>query len=247
MKLRKMIACAAAASIAAAMAISTSAAAPYTATIGFADAQWYAQDWESNIEITGDGTYSISTNIPAGVDEETGDPIPVTATGATVFVVDIAELGTDLGLEATDDQPYDMTKCTVSDVKVTAGDTEIAVDNSKILWGDPEGKGNLRIEIYNAYGSTTVDEKYDASVSPINPDDIVDADKITVTFTLSGISGDASTEDETPAESEAPETEAPTTGDSSKPNTNTGAEGIAIAAGVAVLAAGAAVVAKKRK
>ncbi len=53
---------------------------------------------------------------------------------------------------------------------------------------------------------------------------------------------------EEPAESETPaESEAPTTGDTSKPSTNTGAEGIAVAAGVAVLAAGAAVVAKKRK
>ena len=53
---------------------------------------------------------------------------------------------------------------------------------------------------------------------------------------------------EEPAESETPaEPEAPTTGDSSKPSTNTGAEGIAVVAGVAVLAAGAAVIAKKRK
>ncbi|MCH5324877.1 MAG: hypothetical protein J1E39_06635 [Eubacterium sp.] len=46
---------------------------------------------------------------------------------------------------------------------------------------------------------------------------------------------------------DAPETEAPTTGDSSKPSAGTGVEGIAVAAGVAVIAAGAAVVAKKRK
>ncbi len=55
-------------------------------------------------------------------------------------------------------------------------------------------------------------------------------------------------ESEEPEQSEAPaESEAPTTGDSSKPNTNTGAEGIAVAAGVAILATGAAIVAKKRK
>ena len=60
--------------------------------------------------------------------------------------------------------------------------------------------------------------------------------------------GAAAEEPEEPAQSETPaESEAPTTGDSSKPSTNTGAEGIAVAAGVAVLAAGAAVIAKKRK
>lgn len=43
------------------------------------------------------------------------------------------------------------------------------------------------------------------------------------------------------------DTTAPTTGDSTKPNTNTGVEGVAAVAGVALLAAGAVVVAKKRK
>lgn len=77
-----------------------------------------------------------------------------------------------------------------------------------------------------------------------------------IEFTVSGLgSGDADTDapatdapaTEAPA-TDAPATEAPTTtGDSSKPSTNTGVEGIAVVAGVAVLAAGAVVVAKKRK
>ena len=52
----------------------------------------------------------------------------------------------------------------------------------------------------------------------------------------------------TPADTTAPaDTTKPTTGDSTKPNTNTGVEGVAAVAGVALLAAGAVVVAKKRK
>lgn len=43
------------------------------------------------------------------------------------------------------------------------------------------------------------------------------------------------------------DTTAPTAGDSTKPNTNTGVEGVAAVAGVALLATGAVVVAKKRK
>ena len=43
------------------------------------------------------------------------------------------------------------------------------------------------------------------------------------------------------------DTTAPTTGDSTKPNTNTGVESVAVVAGIAVLATGAVVVAKKRK
>ena len=206
--------------VASVMAVSTMAvaASAYTATMGFADGSWAAQDWKTTIEVTGDGTYTISTNFDPWQDEDTGDDIPAQASGIMVFVIDIAELGTDLGIETTDDTPYDMTKVTVSDVKVTADGTDIAVDQSKVLWGDPEGKGNLRIELFNAYGSTSVSESYDASVSPINPADISEAEKITVTFTLKGIDGDAAAEDdgedETPADTEAPAaTEAPANDD----------------------------------
>lgn len=68
-----------------------------------------------------------------------------------------------------------------------------------------------------------------------------------IEFTVSGL---GSGEDKTtaPADTDVPATDAPaTTGDSSKPSTNTGVEGVAAVAGVAVLAAGAVVVAKKRK
>ena len=51
-----------------------------------------------------------------------------------------------------------------------------------------------------------------------------------------------------PDDTKAPATEAPaTTGDSTKPNTNTGVESVAVVAGIAVLATGAVIVAKKRK
>ena len=67
------------------------------------------------------------------------------------------------------------------------------------------------------------------------------ASDIEVTFDVTGY-------DKAPADTDAPATEAPaTTGDSTKPNTNTGVEGVAAVAGVALLAAGAVVVAKKRK
>lgn len=73
-----------------------------------------------------------------------------------------------------------------------------------------------------------------------------------IEFTVSGL-GSGEEETPAPADTDAPTTDAPateaptTTGDSSKPSTNTGVEGIAVVAGVAALAAGAVVVAKKRK
>lgn len=59
--------------------------------------------------------------------------------------------------------------------------TEIAVDNSKILFGNLEGNTNFRIEIYNEYGSGT------AADPPVNRDDFVFSGSIAVTFTISGI------------------------------------------------------------
>lgn len=58
--------------------------------------------------------------------------------------------------------------------------TEVAVDNSKIAYGDLEGNGNFRIEFFNEFGSTFTDP-------PINPDDIAFGDSMEITFTLSGI------------------------------------------------------------
>lgn len=61
---------------------------------------------------------------------------------------------------------------------------QFPVDNSKVLVGDFEGKGNLRIEIYNAYG----DSQADPSIVPGN---LVFPNKMEVTFTLSGITFNA--------------------------------------------------------
>ena len=58
-----------------------------------------------------------------------------------------------------------------------------------------------------------------------------------IEFTVSGLD----------AANQPADTTAPTTGDSTKPNTNTGVEGVAAVAGVALLATGAVVVAKQRE
>lgn len=57
---------------------------------------------------------------------------------------------------------------------------EVAVDNSKLAYGDLEGNGNFRIELFNEFGSTFTDP-------PINPDDIAFGESMEITFTLSGV------------------------------------------------------------
>lgn len=241
MKITKILA-SAAASLFAVGALAMSASA-YTATLGFADGTWSAQDWASSVEVNGDGTYSITACCQME-SEETGEMENIAGTGATVFVVDIAGLGTDLGIDGTDEvAKYDTGDLVVSDVTVTSGSTTFDIDQSKIMVGDIEGKGNVRIEIFNAYGPTAVEQAYDASVSPLDPSTFAFAaeDQFTVTFTLSGLGGGAAAE--TPAETPAETTPSTDTKDSP----DTGVEGIAAVAGVAVLAAGAVLVSKKRK
>lgn len=216
-------------------------------------------------EVTKDGTYTVSVaDIKASsVDEETGEETmaPALAEGAVVFNVDIADLGTALGF-GKDCEGYDKNMSAaekmelakskgvnVTDVKISqtkdGETTEVAVDPSKIFFGDIEGNGKLRIELYNEYGDTKAD-------APLKVSDIFFNEKLEVTFTISGIdailNGGSTTPDETDAPAtDAPATDAPTAGDSTKDNTNTGVEGVAAVAGVAIVAAGAVIVAKKRK
>lgn len=58
--------------------------------------------------------------------------------------------------------------------------TVIPFDNSKLVFGDLEENGNLRLELYNEYGSTSGDPG-------LNTADLTSFESIEVTFTLNGI------------------------------------------------------------
>lgn len=90
----------------------------YEATLGFADGSWAAQDWESTIPVTGDGTYTITSSFAPWQDEMTGEDIPAQANGIMVFVIDIKQMGADAGIETSDDVPYQMDIITVSDISI---------------------------------------------------------------------------------------------------------------------------------
>lgn len=59
--------------------------------------------------------------------------------------------------------------------------TQLMVDQSKLHWGDLEGKGNLRIEIFNAYGSGT------AANPPIDVSKLKFNKSMAITFTVTGL------------------------------------------------------------
>lgn len=170
MKIRKILAAAAAAAVAlSAAAVNVFAADEYTAKLGFADTAWAVQDWESSVTVTGDGQYTLESTAVAG------------ASDFGVFVVDIEQMFADAP-EAT----------AVLD-KVEIDGAEISFDAAKIIYGDIEEKGNYRIEIYNQYGDTKND-------SPVNQATAIGSSvKITFTVSGLGGAAAAPAE-EAPAE-----------------------------------------------
>lgn len=219
---------------------------------------------EGNIDVTTDGTYTVKTGGFTWEDEETGDLVPAEATGATVFCVDITDVAKDYGFASAgiDDLKTGADKMAyakaaginVTDIKVTTTNadgstTDYPVDSSKILFGDIEGNGKLRIEVYNEYGDTKND-------APLDNNAIAFDETIAVTFTITGLDGSADAavdaapaEDAAAATQEVTVTAADTTAavTSSKGSPDTGIADVAAVAGLAVVAAGAVVIAKKRK
>lgn len=272
MKLRKIFAGVVAAAMATTMATSAFAASngdrlqPAEATLAFADAGWTISNWGKsddaettvaalkNANITGNGEYTVSVDISGGVpgfgsdgepilDQETGDPISYTTMsgiGAMAVMVNVP----------ADDEAYNNLIIDITSVKFD--DVETMIDGVASYTNAEDGI--YRSTVINQWASkkdTDRSTNFEAASNVIT--EFADVwSKCEVTFTIIGWP-EAGSEPEAPADPEPeapadPEPEAPANpGDSSKPNAGTGAEGLALVAGVAVLAAGAVVVAKKRK
>jgi hypothetical protein len=268
MKLRNVIAAATAAVVGAAAMTATAGA--YEAFLMYTDTNWGWGNWDAasfpagNVDVTADGTYTVyvdsSMEAAQVEDEETGELVGSTATGAQVFCVDIDGVAADFGAGKGADGYEDLENTgaakmafaeaagiEISNVVVTTTNsdgttTDVPVDQSNIIFGDIEGNGKIRIEIYNAYGDTV-------NAPAVNVEDINFDEKLAVTFTISGIGGEAEASDEEAADDTAAEDTAAetTTTSADKGSPDTGVEGVAAVAGVAALAAGALIVSKKRK
>ncbi len=76
----------------------------------------------------------------------------------------------------------------VSTMAVCASAADIAVDQSKLVWGDLEGNGNLRLEFHNVFGPTANNEKDKKFCEPsIDPASVTGGNLITVTLTIAGL------------------------------------------------------------
>lgn len=262
MKITKILGAASAAVVSA--AVLAASASAYEAFLMYASSDWSVQCMDATSEnattadVTGDGTYTVAISGFEWEDEDTAEMVPATGTGATVFCVDIDGLANALGC-GKDAEGYDAletaadkmafaqaTGLKISDVVITATNTDgtstdIAVDESKLYYGDIEGNGKIRLEIFNAYGDTSKDAPIDAAGFSFD-------DSLSVTFTVSGTGMGAAADDtatDATTGDAADDTATTTTPDKGSPDT--GVEGIAAVAGLAVLAAGAVLVSKKRK
>lgn len=264
MKITKILGAASAAVVSA--AVMAASAGAYEAFLMYASSDWSVQCMDATsanattADVTGDGTYTVAVSGFEWEDEETAEMVPATANGATVFCVDIDGLANALGC-GKDAEGYEgletsaekmalaqATGLTISDVVITATNsdgttTDIAVDESKLYYGDIEGNGKIRLEIYNAYGETSKDAPIDAAGFSFD-------DTLSVTFTISGTGmGDAAASDDNAADAATVDAAAPAdnaAASDGKGSPDTGVEGIAVVAGVAALAAGAVIVSKKR-
>ena len=147
--------------------------------------------------VTGNGTYTVA------VDEKSLDPTwwdqTAKPVGCNVFNVDIKGLATDIGAGSkgvgTDLTAVDKMNLakkaglTISDVSILSDGEEVyKYNDADLLYGDIEGNGNIRIEIYNEYG-----ESGDSNQSNYNaPSEVCDLaqgllqpqEKVEVKFTL---------------------------------------------------------------
>ncbi len=194
-------------------------------------APYYKMDGTiTDVDITGDGSYSVSIKGHSLANKSGNSSV-----GYNMF-----KLATTIDPAQYPDLKITIDKVTIAGQELTPTTTEFTgetltteeIKADSFVDQDVEPMaGAVTFSLINVYGDSLVD----ASLVDANGD-------LTVDFTVSGMTAATDTPTD---EGDATE---PTEGDNSgKPSTNTGAEGIAVAAGVAVLATGAAIVAKKRK
>ena len=202
----------------------------------------------NDVEITGDGSYTASIT---GLDGKNMQGAEAPGWNVIKFYTNISldeypnvSITIDSfkidGKEIFSNVTYDFVENDIPDFDTTVADKTCA-DNPENL------VANLAcIPFYNMWNNDG---------NPITTEmaaDLAFGSELTVDFTVKGLTA-ADPEPEAPADPEPeapadPEPEAPANpGDSSKPNAGTGVEGIALVAGIAVLATGAVVVSKKRK
>ena len=120
-----------------AVTFTLSALAP-EASLSVSDPNWSPSVWGApgnagNAIINGMGTYTVTADCGGAIN------------GVNVFVIDIYNY-----LKVYGQSVFDNTEPVIN--RITIDGKEVACNSSKLQYGDIEGNGNYRIEIYNDYG-----------------------------------------------------------------------------------------------
>ncbi|MBQ8171901.1 MAG: NPXTG-anchored protein [Oscillospiraceae bacterium] len=269
MKITKILAGLAASVVAVSAMAATSFAAssltllePGQAILGFGDADWKAAGWGKEeataldlsyftlADVTADGTYTVGIDLSAGYtadgfeDEETGELLVMTTANG------IGAMGINLNLDA-EDESYNNVNINIVSVKFDGVET---IKDGATSYTNAED-GAKRSNVMNQWAN------YDATKA-----DHLTLDPDTATSVMTDFSGEWTTCEVTFEVTGMPAADTGATGgddagdnagsdasgDVNAPTTDkqspdTGVEGVAAVAGVAVLAAGAVLVSKKRK
>ncbi len=269
MKMTKVLSCVAASTMAlSAMSSLAFAGADGEAYIMFADTNWIAQYWDdgneyatkaTNAVITGNGTYTVSVDAVQSIEnEDTGEMEDIEGTTGLAFAaIGVANGEKFLPTGETDEEgnpTYHQITLTVD--KVVVDGVECTLNGTPYTSSD-DGVVT-RVNLYNAWvpdafgvadartaEGTNADGAMAADATPVALDLTEFEDGWTtmeVTFTVSGYPEDAADDG---ASDTVVDTDAPV--ETGKDAVDTGVEGVAAVAGLAVVAAGAVVLSKKRK
>ncbi len=153
-----------------AVTFTLSALAP-EASLSVSDPNWSPSAWgaagkEGNAIIDGMGTYTVTADCGGAIN------------GVNVFVIDIYNY-----LKVYGQEVFDNTEPIIN--KITIDGKEVACNSSKLQYGDIEGNGNYRIEIYNDYGYKPegADQPLTVSDPAIDKNEMV-GQNVEVNFTL---------------------------------------------------------------
>jgi hypothetical protein len=145
--------------------------------------QVYNPGYSGDTAVIGDGTFRVYLKAE---DLNAADDAKVFANGkamgAQVFLVDIQELGKAMVALGTlrEDASGALRETDLKvTVKVFVDGEEVPVRQDRIVVGDIEGNGRLRIELYNAWGPT-------GDLPAIDPALITPENMLEIEFTLEG-------------------------------------------------------------
>ncbi len=152
----------------------------YPAFLMFADDSWLWENMKTGTAgdtvVMGDGVYEVFISKDTLPAEMTAAP----ANNAQVLCVDITDLGAAMEEIGTVFASTEADPQLEVAIAVFVDGERINVNNSRLIYGDIENNNKLRIEIYNVYGTGTMDKQ------PVDPAAFVQQQELRVVFSLKG-------------------------------------------------------------